>query len=209
MPKTNALSFARLVDWIEGILTEEEATAVAAQVAIADDATRADVGWLRAFAQVSATIVLAAPSPEVRDLLVRCFEAYAQGRRQPGFLQRLIATLTFDSGVQLAAAGARGIDAQGPQRQLIYATDLADIALNVQPRARDKHLDVNGQVLPKGDVAPDIVSVQLLRGTTELGITTTDELGEFDFEAIPAGAYEMVLSTDQFEIVIATVELQV
>ena len=42
---------------------------------------------------------------------MRRFEAYAEERRGPGFLERLVAGLTFDSGLQPAfgmrSAGAR------------------------------------------------------------------------------------------------------
>lgn len=208
MSSSNKLTFARLLDWIEGRLTEEEASVVAAQIAEADPETQADLDWLQAFSRLSAASVLASPPPEMRDLLVRRFEAYAQDRRQPGFWQRLVAAVTFDSNLQLAMAGLRATSAQASVRQLIYATDVADIALNIQPRPQDKHLDVNGQVFPHTDAIFDTFSVQLLRGTTEVGLTSGDELGEFNFEAIPTGVYDLILSTDQIEILIAPIELK-
>ena len=207
MPKSNALRFARLVDWVEGRLTEEEAAAIARELERADEATRADVAWLRAFLQVSENIVLASPPPKVREELLQRFEAYAQERRKPGFLQRLMATLTFDSRVHMATAGARAAGAETSQQQLIYSTDVADVALSIQPHAHEPSFDVSGQVMPSGDMAPDIFSVQLLRGTEEFGITTTDDLGEFTFESVPVGTYEMVLSSESFEILIEPVEL--
>src|SRR3954470_23139952 len=108
MANAGSLTFARLIDWVEGRLSAEEAHAVAEQVAAADAAVQADVGWLRAFLDASASIVLAAPPPQVHALLKRQFEAYARSRSQPGLLRQLVAALTFDSGLNPHLAGVRG-----------------------------------------------------------------------------------------------------
>lgn len=207
MPNSTALNFERLVDWVDGRLSEEEAAAVEKQVATADETARANIAWLRAFARASKAAPLASPPPEVRAELIRRFEAHARERRQPGLFQRLIASLTLDSGSQLVTAGLRSVDAQSSQRQLVYSTEIADVALNVQARLYDKHLDITGQVFPRGQAATVAFSIQLLRDAAEFGLTTTDELGEFAFEAIPPGAYEIVLSAEQAEILIAPVEI--
>src|SRR5919107_1587208 len=103
--KSDDVEFVRLVDWVEARLSEQEARTVEEQVAAADSATRADVVWLRAFARISEHTVIASPPPEVRDALMERFEAYAEGKQQPNFLQRLVATLTFDSGRLLRLDG--------------------------------------------------------------------------------------------------------
>ena len=215
MPKSH--SFGRLVDWVEGTLGEEEAAVVAADVAQADDKTQAAVVWLRTFFRASESIVLASPPAKVRDILTRRFEAYAQDRRQPGFLQRLIATLTFDGNRQLVLVGAREVGIQASPRQLVYSTDVADIALSIQPQSADdslrpaqgRLLDVAGQVFPNDDTTPGPFAVQLLQDSTELGLTTTDDLGEFAFTGVPAGTYDIILSNDEAEILISGVEFTV
>ena len=72
--QTQRLDFARLVDWVEGRLPEEEARAVEAQIDAADTATLADVAWLRAFALISKNTVIASPPPELREALIERFE---------------------------------------------------------------------------------------------------------------------------------------
>ncbi|MDP9457174.1 MAG: hypothetical protein M3Q60_15665 [Actinomycetota bacterium] len=207
MSEPEAISFARLLDWVEGRLPEEEARAVEERVA-AGGVVRADVDWLRAFVRLSRNIALEHPPPEIHDELVERFESYAKGRRQPGLLRRLVATLSFDSGSELAVAGVRAANAQeGANRQLIYAADMADVALNIRSGARDNRFDIDGQILPTGDAEPGIFSVQMLHGAKEHGITATDDLGEFAFEGVLPGVYEMVLSNDQVEITIAPIEL--
>jgi hypothetical protein len=206
MEEPSRISFERLADWVEGRLSAEEARAVEEQVAVADEATCAEVEWLRAFARVNEEVVLDAPPQAVRDELIRRFDAYTEARRTPSLLQRLVATLSFDSGLQ-PAFGVRSAAGQGKQRQLVYTTDAADIALNVRPRHRNGHVDVDGQVFPADDADPASFSVQLLSGADEVGLSTTDELGEFAFESVPSGAYQILVSGERVEILISSVEL--
>jgi hypothetical protein len=201
------IAFSQLVDWVEGRLPEKEARAVEEQVAVADAATLADVAWLRRFVRATES-VLEAPPPEVRSMLISRFRAHAEGRRTPGLLKRVVATLTFDGGLR-PAVGVRSAGTQGARRQLVYSVDDLDVALNFLPRARDKNFDLDGQVLPRDDVELGSFSVQLLQSETELGITATDELGAFAFESIPSGVYEIIISTDRVEVSIAPVELNV
>jgi hypothetical protein len=208
MSKRIEISFERLTDWVEGRLSEEEARAVEEQVAVAGEATRAEVQWLRAFTHVSGDTVIDVPSPEVREELIRRFDAYAEGRWSPGFLQRLVANLSFDSGLQ-PAFGVRAASSQeAAQRHLIYTTDAAEIALNIRRRPRDGHLDLDGQVFPADNSDPASFSVQLLSGVDEVGLTTTDELGEYSFESVPPGTYQILMSSDRVEILISPVELR-
>ena len=206
MPNPEEVEFARLLDWVEGHLSEQEARVVERQVAAAGSAPRADVAWMRAFARVSKDTVIAPPPPEVRDTLVERFETYAEGKQQPGFLERLVATLTFDGNLQ-PASGLRAASVSELQRQLVYSTDAADVAIIVRPRTRDGLLDVYGQILPKNAPDSDVFGVQLLRGASEVATTATNDLGEFTFEAVSPGVYEVLASSDRVEIQLPEVEL--
>ena len=206
MSRSEDEEFARLMDWVEGRLSEEEARAVEEWVAAAGAATRADVAWLRAFARVSEDTVIASPPARVREALIERFDAYAEGKQHPGLLQRLVGTLTFDSTLQ-PAAGLRAARTQGSQRQLVYSTDAADVALIVRPRARDERLDLHGQILPVDSDDVGIFGVQLLQGSSEVGTTATNDLGEFAFEAVSPGVYEVLAGSDRVEMRIPDVEL--
>jgi len=200
------IDFSRLVAWVEGRLSEEERRAIEEQVAAADSATLADIAWLHKFGRAAEGAALESPPAEVRNALVARFEAYAEGRRMPGLLKRAVATLTFDSGLR-PAVGARSVGTQGIRRQLIYSADGLDIALTFWPRARDKNLDIEGQILPRDDLDLGSFSVQLVQDDTELAITATDELGGFAFESILPGVYTAILSTDLIEVSISPVDL--
>ena len=206
MPGPRKIDFSRLVDWVEGRLTEEEARVVERQVALANSATLADLTWLHKFVRATEGIVLEAPPAEVRSTLIARFEACAEGRRTPGLLKRIVATLAFDGGLR-PAAGVRAASVQGVRRQLIYSADALEVALNFWPRGRDKNLDLEGQVFPRDDMELESLIVQLLRGEAEVAITVTDDLGSFAFESILPGEYTIILSTDQVEVSITPVEL--
>jgi hypothetical protein len=207
MPNSEDVEFARLLDLVEGRLSEQEARAVERQVAAAGSTTRADVAWMRAFARISEDIVIASPPSEVRDALVERFETYAEGKQQPGFLERLVATLRFDSNLQ-PASGLRAAGISESQRQLVYSTDAADVAIIVRPRTRDGLLDVYGQILPSNATDSGVFGVQLLQGASEVATTATNDLGEFTFEAVSPGVYEVLTGSDRVEIQLPEVELR-
>jgi hypothetical protein len=205
MPNSEDIKFARLVDWVEGRLSEEEARAVEREVAQPDSTTREELAWLRAFGRISEEVVIASPPPQVRDALTERFEAYAQAKRRPGLLKRLVATLTFDSGMQPALSWR----ATAPEllRQFAYSTDAADVAIDVRSRPRDGLVDIHGEILPVDVTDSGAFGVQLLAGTSEVATTATNDLGQFAFEAIPPGVYEMIVSSERIEIRIPHLEL--
>jgi len=217
MGERDRISFERLADWVEGRLSGEEAAVVEERVARAGEETWAKVEWLRAFARASAETTFASPPDEVRDFLYRSFAARAGETRdrepdRPGFLERIVATLSFDSGLHGAAAGTRTAGAGGEQRQLAFTTEPAEIVLDVMPRPGGRSLDLGGQVFPAGDEGPEgfaveAFDVKLLRDGEEVGAATTDDLGEFAFEDIPYGAYELLLDTGRFEVLVPRFEL--
>lgn len=201
------IDFETLADWADGRLPEAEARAVEERLERADEATRADAEWLRSFSQASKEVVIDDPTAEQRVELAAVFEAYAEGRRQPGTLKRLAATLTFGGGLQ-PSTGVRSAASREAQGQLIYTTEAADVALNFRRRPGSEKLDLDGQVFPNDGEEPEAFGVQILRGTDEVGTTATDELGEFAFEGVEPGEYQILLSGEQVEILISPVELR-
>jgi len=101
----------------------------------------------------------------------------------PSLLQVIIASLTFDSLTNAPAFGLRSQTSAG--RQLIYSTETADIDVRVSPE--DDQWQIAGQILgadcPGGDV--DLVGDDF-SVSAEL-----NELCEFSFGSVPAGAYKI------------------
>jgi len=198
--------FARLVDWVEGRLSEEEARSVEKQVG-ADSATRADVAWLRAFNLISKDIVIASPPPEVRDALLESFRGYAERKRWTGSLKRFVAQLSFDSGPQ-SAPGLRAISTPESERDFVYCSEVADVAVSVRLRSHDGLWGLEGQIFPLDGTDPGAFGVQLLDGPSEAAATTTNDLGEFSFGAVAPGTYKVLASSDQVEIGLEGVEVR-
>jgi hypothetical protein len=214
-------SFAVLLDWLEGRLPAAEALAVAQRLQSAGEPTQADLAWLRSFQAARQAVRLAAPPPQVRAELRRRFaehmRAQAQASAPPGLVSRLVAALTFDSRARWAGAGLRSAGGSAAERQLIYATPVAEVevALNLhatsaygdEATGRTGGLDITGQVFALEDPAPTY-AVQLLGQETEAALTTTSDLGEFSFTAIPVGEYSLVLSASDFEVILPTLLLE-
>lgn len=207
MKNSAQVHFEQLVDWMEGRLSTEETEAIAARLASADATTRATVAWLWTFHQASKGITLASLPADLRQQLAELFQDYARDRHTPNLFQRLTATLTSDANDQPAAKGICSTTASSGDQQLLYATTVAKIALNIHLRTHDKRLDVSGRIFPMDDRASDTFVVQLLQETAEVAITMTDDLGQFAFKALNSDLYEMILSNDRVEIVIESLEL--
>ena len=199
MKKVGAVNFERLVDWLEGQLSEEEAQLVATQAA-ADKATQSDVAWLRTIYQASQNLVTAELPTVVTEGLQRRFADYARSRQQSSLWQRLVATLTFDSQTELAA-GTRAAASEN-QRQLVYETELGTVICTLQWRNHDGQIDLLGQFLPIKIEETSLARVLLLKEKEEFDSTITDDLGEFTLTALPAGLYALLLTTPQYEIAV-------
>jgi len=205
MNESNASRFSELLDWLEGRLPPDKARDVAERLQTADAATQADLDWLRLFQQARQSVQFASPPPSVRETLMQRF---TEARQPPGFFQRLLANLTFDSHAQPATAGLRSALGEGQKRQLIYTTEAAEIALTVRSILPEQNYIVVGQIFPMGDTSTHAFSIQLLRDAMQVALAAADELGEFTFEDLPAGEYEIVASAGQYEVVIPSLHLQ-
>lgn len=208
MSEDQQLDFARLVEWVDGELSLEQSQQVTDSLQMASEEMKADALFLQRFRQASQEIKLAAPPASVRELLIQRFERFAKSRQSGSFLERLIAILTFDSGRQWASAGIRSAFQIGRPRQLIFNADTTEIALNIQPRRKNQSLNISGQVFAITEADYPLFAVQLVQNDREVSITSTDDLGEFMFSDLPVGEYEMVLSSDQFEVLIRPLSLQ-
>lgn len=210
MNKSNISRFSELVDWLEGRLPPNQARAVAERLETADAATQADLDWLRLFLQARQSIQFASPPSRVRETLKERFSAYAEARKPPGLLKRWFASLSFDSRMQPVTAGLRSAQraGEGPQQQLIYTSEAAEVALSIHSTPPNQNFMVTGQIFPAGDLPARAFSIQLLRGIREIDLALPDELGEFTFTNLPAGDYEMVVSAGEYEVVIPSLRLQ-
>lgn len=199
-------STEQLIDWLENRFSPA-AAAELAQAVEADPQLQERAAWLREFLQLSAGLVLAEPPAEVRRAATAAFTAYAQAKRSPGILQTLSAMLTSDSWQRLSLAGVRNVTLHTAPRQLIYSSDVADVALNVHAQSGSQQIDLSGQIFPLDDSEPAGFVVQLLQDGIELRLTASDAAGKFSLAGLPLGQYDLVISGDQAEIELGPLEL--
>lgn len=143
------------------------------------------------------------PAP-LRRRLVDHFDAWSVDRRPARLRDRIKALLDVDTGLTPALAGLRGAGTD-TGRQLLFTSDVADIAINVRDANVPAVLD--GQVLPaEGD---DAVYVELLLDGEVVAEVAADDTGSFLVEGVPAGAYTLVVSVGDREIEVGPVEVAV
>jgi hypothetical protein len=103
--------------------------------------------------------------------------------RGPSLLKIVIAALTFDSLTTAPAFGLRSQSSTG--RQLIYSAETADIDLRVS--TENDAWEIAGQVLGVDCTSGDVD----LEGDDFAASAKLNELCEFCFGAVPAGAYKV------------------
>ena len=208
----------QLVDWIDGRLDSSRAEAIETWVA-SDADLQQTVAWLQTFVGLRQQLVWATPPSTVRQALNSRFADYAarkqaaatqteaDAQQEPNLLRRLLAALTFDSAAQLGVAGARSAQLASA-RQLIYASELAEIVLNIgQPDAQG-NVSILGQILPIPDVEPADFMVQLFKNGSAVQETQSDELGEFSFGSLQPDAYSVMLTYEQTAILLTPIAIQ-
>lgn len=84
------VDFCDVLNWVEGRLAPADADRVRAAVEV-DPALRAAAQWVRSFHEAAALHPLEAPSPRVRESLVRRFQS--ERPAPPGLPERMRAIL--------------------------------------------------------------------------------------------------------------------
>ena len=202
MTTLNPLEHAHLIDWLEGRLNPAEAAEVAAAMTKADRETTELVAWLRGFLTTTSELHLVAPPQAWRETMRAEFAARTAGRKPPTLWQQLVASLSFDNQLQPALAGARKGVADPAAQQLVYEAGLADVALTIRPVANTDHWAIEGQVFAGDEWLDAVLALQLCLDGSELALRTADELGEFSFGPLPAGAYQLIICGPDQEILI-------
>jgi hypothetical protein len=103
--------------------------------------------------------------------------------RGPSALKLIVAALAFDSLTNAPAFGLRSQATAG--RQLIYSAETADIDLRVSPE--NDQWQIAGQVLGVDCVSGDVD----LQGDDFSASAKLNDLCEFSFGSVPAGAYKV------------------
>jgi len=141
-------------------------------------------------------------------MLMVAFDAWAAERRGPNLVQRLVASLTFDGFAGPAVAGARG-GATGTDRQLLFGTDVADVAFHILP-GKAGTMVLDGQVLlvdDEADADADVALVAVDDGGEVSAVVATDVEGQFRLEGIAAGSYVLRIDLGNVQLDVGPFEV--
>jgi hypothetical protein len=119
--------------------------------------------------------------------------------REPSRLARVLAALTFDSLTAKPAYGLRSGATAG--RQLVYATELADIDLRVSQQSGE--WEIAGQILGASESRGKVN----LKSDSFSASADLNELAEFGFQSVPSGIYTMFVHLPELEIEIPPLQL--
>jgi hypothetical protein len=191
MPVSRHLPPAQLIAAGEGTLSAEGR----AHLATCEQCSR-EVAKVSRLLNVMATHELETPPPHATAAVLAMLPPAAP---QPSLLQRLQAVLRLDSGAGSLAYGLRG--GQGKSRQLLFSAGPYEIDLRIRPDTQGWLL--MGQLL--GDTETGIV--RLTDGQTML-VSDINMVGEFLFQAVPAGTYTLIVAIEDTELEISHVELE-
>ncbi|HTX90403.1 MAG TPA: hypothetical protein VMC09_04220 [Anaerolineales bacterium] len=145
----------------------------------------------------------AAPQAEVLEKALGLYRRHLKESKPAGI--QIIANLLFDSRLDMSASMVRG---SAQTRRVLYSAQQIDIDLQITP-AKGLH-NLIGQVLDStrpDKFIPAFVSIK----NNETGMLVdgkgTDDLGQFGFQNIQSGRYDLVLEFDTQEVEIRSLEL--
>ena len=105
------------------------------------------------------------------------------------FASEIVASLVYDSFNEPLPVGVRQRDL--PARQTLYRAEGLQLDLRVQVTGEDKGIII-GQVVTEGsDLAVDDLEIALSHDGELIGASNTNRWGEFLFEDLPRGDYEL------------------
>lgn len=173
------LHFARLLNWAEGRLSEEETARIAAAVAIADQETRDTVEWIGQFLRASRAMPLHTPPAELSERLRQSFaEHMVTGSRGP----YSEAMLLHDTRLPSAAAGMR-TSSTDEVVHLVLGTELGRLLMDVV-RVAPGLLDIRGVVLFDEAARNDAVELSFLHDRVLRGMVRSGGDGQFEVREI-------------------------
>ncbi|HSK73051.1 MAG TPA: hypothetical protein VK892_15235 [Pyrinomonadaceae bacterium] len=111
-------------------------------------------------------------------------------------VKKFLAVLQMDLSPGKAAFGERSASASQARQMLFQA---GETAVDLRISKGEKGFSLHGQILGEG-----FENCRIKLGRFE---TVADELGEFRFNRIPKGIYDLILKTENGEIVIENLEL--
>jgi hypothetical protein len=195
--------FEVLVEWVEGHLDADTSAKVSEAVMAGDPEATASVEWLQEFLDVARAMPLHKPPPIIRQNLFRYFARWSQARATLDYPRlELNARPLFDSRLDLAPVGVRGLNDVEAIAHLAYTTDHADLVLDVS-RVGGGMVRLEGQVLLTDDSQAHIFQAVVTGPSGTWRTIDGDALGRFCLAAVPEDASGLQVTNGDMTIVVA------
>jgi hypothetical protein len=202
-------SFQALVEFVDGLAPDAERRAVERHLADGCVPRAAAVDWyasVRAAAREDRSEEPPSWLTERTVAAIHDARTAAEQRGLHGFLAQIQAALVADS-LSPEPTYARG---PGDGRQLLYAAAPFDVDLLVAEVGGGDRLRVAGQVLADDDDSFEEVSrlvVELERNGKVAVVAETSAIGEFEFDDLAPGLYDIHILGEWREIILVNVPL--
>ncbi|MBI3651862.1 MAG: hypothetical protein HY231_12650 [Acidobacteria bacterium] len=186
-------NFERLLDYLDGNLTADEAARLAWHLNTGCAKCAANQNWYQQTRALAASDDMVEPPAWVTKRALRIFET-----QRPRLVERLgqaLAALVFDSLSRPALAGARSTETSN--RQLLYNAGDYSIDLQIAPSSKAS-ADLVGQILREGETSFESVAnlpLVLSSADKEPFLATTNRMGEFTISGIEQGIYDLQIET--------------
>ncbi|MBK9924835.1 MAG: hypothetical protein IPP66_06025 [Anaerolineales bacterium] len=197
------ISYETLLNYLENRLPAEERSMVDEHLTATCPQCDRRMSLVRKVLETVATDHTVAPPSHILQQAINRAKGQMK-EASPKFLNRLVASLTFDSHTQLSFAATRGA---GRTHQMLFTTEQVDIDLQIKSSRNDHEL--RGQVLDtqhSGGFLPAFVSLQNNDGQQKA--TETDSLGQFAFHGVVSGTYDLVFDLEDQEIAVTGLEFR-
>jgi hypothetical protein len=156
-----------------------------------------ELAWIeRASSTLHASLVELEDAPDA--LVTRAVSIFRPAPQQatteasPGIFQRIVASLTFDSGSSPLAFGVRS--ALPVERQLLASADAIGIDIDLRVVPHGDRWNVIGQMLGDDESFDGTVTLQPVSGDTAVRTAPINQFGEFTVHDLPSGMWELVAS---------------
>jgi hypothetical protein len=166
-----------------------------------------NLDWISTVARLAAADDAVDPPRWVVRQVVALFEEY-HPVREPGRLRKLVASLVFDTFAQPQLSGVRSTGLA--TRQCLYRYSDYDVDLSFEPVNGSDRVNLSGQVLGPSEDFENVggAKVELMQAAGVVHETVTNHLGEFTFDQVAKGVYELTIQLSDGEVRITQLEVK-
>jgi hypothetical protein len=183
------------LDLLDGRLNADQGLFWKKHLEICPDCTREVGGWRQLEIDLARSHLKSASDRELQNAM----HIYPQQPDGSGSrIRSILASVTFDSFLQPAMAGARGSAAAS--RQMVMRAEEFDIHIKIWGELQ--HRQMLGQLLPRnGQDFVQSARFHLLKNGERLESTAIDEMGEFHFTDVPEGDLSLQIDLPNLTVV--------